>query len=311
MQEPLHLQEAANLDESKTSRQKFLSQESSLTATTTSETDSGGTESESTEDQADAEDRDFEQSSDLQSLSESGFVSEDKLSNIPLFKRSEIFEGIILGKGGFGIISEIKGFSLLNAKDSFNLSSSSFDFDFKESKKCEEKDSRQFIADHCFLGNGNARYAIKRLNRNTLQDKLNCQRGLSDLANEALFLGSIDHPHIIKIRGMSTDAVSSKGFFIIMDRLYDTLASRLSKWKAKKKKLSGIQGQIQKKVSMQRKLLFLDRLDHAAQLSSALAYLHSHKIIHRDLKPENIGFDQVSSYISLQFQSGTVSWCMY
>jgi len=73
--------------------------------------------------------------------------------------------------------------------------------------------------------------------------------------------------------------------------LYDTLASRLVKWKAEENKLSGLKRIFRIRGSLKRESFLADRLKYASQLASALKYLHHHRIIHRDLKPDNIGFD--------------------
>lgn len=57
----------------------------------------------------------------------------------------------------------------------------------------------------------------------------------SDLAQEAEFLASLNHPHIIKLRGMAFNGTSGfetgpTGYFLIMDRLFETLADRIQRW---------------------------------------------------------------------------------
>ena len=114
-----------------------------------------------------------------------------------------------------------------------------------------------------------------------------------------------------------------------MDRLYDTLETKLQKWRDV---LSGrivprqslfqscfkpccssdrrdrqeaeaiLESSRHDNVSPQelkdlkrRHQQTVDRLWAAFDLASAVAHLHKHHIMHRDLKPDNIGFDIVSS----------------
>ena len=140
----------------------------------------------------------------------------------------------------------------------------------------------------------------------------------SDLALEAAILASLNHPHVIKLRGIThsgTNGYSTgpQGYFLIIDRLFDTLDQRMISWRNPrnarlKKKHSFLNRsislsssshpkQIMKQVELGDEQIGLEdsvldeRLGIALQISSALAYLHAHGIIFRDLKPMNIGFD--------------------
>ena len=60
----------------------------------------------------------------------------------------------------------------------------------------------------------------------------------SDIALEAEFLASLNHPHIIKLRGMTHSkaagfANGAQGFFLIIDRLEETLDHCIQTWKRK------------------------------------------------------------------------------
>lgn len=54
-----------------------------------------------------------------------------------------------------------------------------------------------------------------------------------DLAGEAEFLTTLEHPHIIKLRGMAQAAGfrnGPAGYFLVIDRLSDTLDQRIKQW---------------------------------------------------------------------------------
>jgi hypothetical protein len=64
----------------------------------------------------------------------------------------------------------------------------------------------------------------------------------SDLALEAEFLASLVHPNIIKLRGISHGGATSfhngpSGYFLVIDRLFDTLDAKMRQWRRDTPKL--------------------------------------------------------------------------
>jgi len=157
---------------------------------------------------------------------------------------------------------------------------------------------RQFLRKNCLRTTGEARYAIKRLRKEIVQDPYQYPSGAMDLAVEALFLADLQHPNIIKLRGIATadpfEAIYNVDhyYFLIMDKLAETLSVRMKKWKERKRRMDTIVGRIiHDPLKRKRQALLDERLAAAYDLSAAMAYLKSQKIVHRDLKPENLGFD--------------------
>lgn len=134
------------------------------------------------------------------------------------------------------------------------------------------KQDRNYISDNYIReSDGKHRYAVKRLTSNLFQagDPHHFVSGVIDLAMEVKYLSVIRHPHIIKMRAMADCNPCSKGFFILLDRLNETLTSRVTVWKKEKPSVFG------KKEEKEQH--FVDRLVVGYDICSALSYLHEQK----------------------------------
>lgn len=143
-------------------------------------------------------------------------------------------------------------------------------------------------------GEGDCRYAVKSLRNEVLRDPETLEMALLDLQNETRILANVEHPNIVKMRAFYADNDGEdgqvqnantkdgpRGYFIVLDRLYDTLEQRIGVWSSRLQKARRPTKWITR--SKVEREIWEQRLVVAFDLASALNYLHSMGIAYRDL----------------------------
>lgn len=234
----------------------------------------------------------------LHQVGEAPIFQKEATREYPTFTREEIEFGKVLGVGAFGVVREVARIykrehsdEAIFVTEQVELCSSNGDLHDDVST------ARKRMATKC-IRQGDARYAVKYLRPHAIEEE---ERALGriDLAIEIKYLHALDHPNIVKMRGVfeTVDEFHPEHFFL-MDRLYGTLDEKIEEWLEVKRRNStkGLVRLISKlKHSRQDnealKDLMAERLVVAYDIASAFAYMHSHKIVYRDIKLSNIGFD--------------------
>lgn len=209
-----------------------------------------------------------------QFLSHSSYIEgNSQLHRLPRFEYGGLPLGKAIAKGGFSQIIEVNGTA---GYSGVSLLSS------------EEGNDEQ----------SNPRYVVKSLSTKLALKKL--PGATKDIVFEAHTLSALNHENIIRLRGLSMDGIdgfqktrSADGFFLVFDRLGDTLFQRVYQWQNELLYQGRYKGLKKKQISLKqiKREQFIEKIGIVVDVSAALAYCHERRIMHRDIKSANVAFD--------------------
>lgn len=206
--------------------------------------------------------------------------------DFPKFDKTELVTGKYLGRGGFSDVDEIIEIRKATTQAADSSSFSASIANMRLSTKMAAAESRDFVTDRCRTHLGETRFALKHLRSDIKKDPSKAWTGMVDLVVETRILLQLVHPNIIKLRAVARGNPLQPDFFLVLDRLTETLKARIEKWKLKKKKKPLFIRPFLRKDKERELLLWHERVTNAYELTSALEHMHEQRVIHRDLKPE-------------------------
>ena len=121
---------------------------------------------------------------------------------------------------------------------------------------------------------GRYKYVLKQLSPDLVQnDKISYLKGVVDLAMETHLLSSIDHENIVGLHGMASGGPFEDGYFVILEKINDTLSKKVKGWMDMDRQCKGITGVFTGSKKKQQRLQ-AERIAAAFHLAQGMNYLH-------------------------------------
>ena len=199
--------------------------------------------------------------------------------NFEKFTPDDIAMGVKLGEGGFSFVNScvLKKKTKIEQEEGINPSTRNGDTEGREEMKTAIPQALSAATTTCYKEDA---YAVKYLKRKVMVDVRHFRHGAADLATEAFFLGILDHPNIVKLHGVTAGSCESNvasgkdgGFFIVVDRLHETLDKRIDKWKKQvEAQPHSLFHRLSKDYKEKQKSMLCERLQVALNITIAMEY---------------------------------------
>lgn len=219
---------------------------------------------------------------------------------IPKFEAKELTFGRVLGRGTFCVVRECN----FNASSNGSLGSSSSRGSFfgrrgrnlnsstSNNKLWSSSAHRSVSSERSISSNpqrnqrrlaNKSRYVIKQLSSDLKNsNKITFLKGMVDLAMETRILAALDHENIVKLEATSACDAFSEGYFIVLEKINETLSKKVKGWMDIDRQCKGITGVFTGSKSKVRRLQS-ERIAASYDLSVGMNYLHQRRIVFRDL----------------------------
>jgi serine/threonine protein kinase len=220
---------------------------------------------------------------------------------VPKFEAKELFIGRVMGRGTFCVVRECH----FNASSTESIGSSSSRGSLlgrlTSSRSIRSSSGHRSISSERSgsstlqrfrrKGSNKSRYVMKQLSSD-LKDcnRITYLKGIVDLAMETRILASLDHENIVKLEAVSSCDAFSEGYFIVLEKVNETLSKKVKGWMDLDRQCKGITGVFTgSKSKVQR--LQSERIAAAYDLSVGMNYLHERRIVFRDLVSKYLGWE--------------------
>lgn len=204
-------------------------------------------------------------------------VNKEREKSVPLFHAEEV----VLGTRAIRTCGYFSEFELRSVRIIMDLAHGALNSASEETRR---RFSERSIDGH---------YAVKYLQDGILDSDHGVNAACDMIVETKILMNLAPHPHISQIYGVNTGGIDSflesgrMGFFIITDKIGETLVDRLQRWE---RSLHGRDQDVESSAYKTIETQFSERLELAMDIASALVYLHDRQLVF-NVRPDKIGFD--------------------